>query len=71
MDVISRIVWWVELDDPVNGGNVETSSSDVCAEQDALVGIGELKESLRPLGLFLVSLRPPTSESAHVQQVSI
>ena len=31
MDVIIGIIWWVELNDPVNFGKVKTALGDICA----------------------------------------
>lgn len=56
MDVVSGIIRRVELDDPVNLGDVETTCSDVGTEEDTSGGIDELKESVCTLLLLLLTL---------------
>lgn len=56
VDVVSGVIRRVELDDPVNLGDVETTCSDVGAEEDTSGGIDELKESVCTLLLLLFTL---------------
>ena len=57
VDIISRIVWWVVLNDPVDSGNIKSSRCDVCAEEDSGLGVAEFQECGSTLLLLLVSLR--------------
>ena len=56
MDVVARVIGRVELDDPVDARNVESSSGDVRTEEDALLRVAELEEGVCPLLLFLLAL---------------
>ena len=56
MDVVTRIIWRVVLDDPVHAWNIEATSSDVSAKQDSRLGIAELEEGICTLLLFLLAL---------------
>lgn len=56
MDVISRIIRWVELDNPVDFWNIETSGGDVCTQQDTGWGVAEFKECVCSFLLFLFTL---------------
>lgn len=56
MNIISRVIWGVELNDPVYSGNVETTGCDVCAEKDTGFGVAELEERVCTLLLLLFTL---------------
>ena len=56
VDVVTRVIWRVKLDDPVDFRNVETASRHICAEQDASRGIAEFEECVGALLLLLLSL---------------
>ena len=56
VDVVSRIVRWVELDDPVHLGDVETACGHVGAEQDPGGSVAELEKRVGPLLLLLFPL---------------
>ena len=56
VDVVTGVIGRVELDDPVDAGNVESSSGDVGTEEDALLRVAELEEGVCPLLLFLLAL---------------
>lgn len=43
MDVVFRIIWWVELNDPVNVREIETSLGNIGTEKDASLSLGILK----------------------------
>ena len=57
MDIIPRVIRWVELYDPVNTRNVESSGSDVCAQEDACLSVDKLEEGIRSFLLLLLALR--------------
>lgn len=57
MNVISRVIWWVELDDPVYTGYIEATRSDVCTEEDACFCVTELEEGVCAFLLLLFALR--------------
>jgi len=57
MDVVSRIIRRIELDDPVYFGDVETSSGDVGAEEGSGWSVAEFEEGGGSFLLFLFSLR--------------
>ena len=56
MDIVSRVVGWVELDYPVNAGDVEAAGSDISAEESAYLSIAEFEEGIGSLLLFLFAL---------------
>lgn len=44
------------MDDPVYAGNIETTRSDVCTEEDASLCVTELEEGVCAFLLFLFAL---------------
>lgn len=56
MDVVSRVIWGVELDDPIYAGNIETTRGDICTEEDTGLCVTELKEGICAFLLFLFAL---------------
>ena len=66
VDVVARVVGRVELDDPVNLGDVEAASGDVGAQEDAGRRVAELEERVGALLLLLLALfrREQTDGSA-------
>lgn len=56
MDVITRVVWWIELHDPIYARDVEAAGSNICAEQDTRFRIDEFEECVGALLLLLLSL---------------
>lgn len=66
MDVIPRIIWRVELHDPIDFGDIQASCCDVGAEQDAGFGVAEFEERVGSFLLLLLSLIETTEESPHV-----
>jgi hypothetical protein len=57
VDIVARIVGRVELDDPVDGGDVEAAGGDVCAEERAVGRVAELEERVGAFLLLLLALR--------------
>jgi hypothetical protein len=57
VNVIARIVRGVELDDPVDLGDVETAGGDVGAEKDAGGSVAKLEEGVGSLLLLLLALQ--------------
>ena len=57
VNVLLWIISWVVLHDPVNGRNVETSCSNVCAQQNTTLRIAELEKGCCALSLFLFPLK--------------
>lgn len=51
VDIVSWVIRWVELHDPVHSRNVQPSSGHVCANECALFGIAEFEEGV---GTFLL-----------------
>jgi hypothetical protein len=56
VDVVSRVIRRVKLDDPVDLGNIETSRRDICAKQDTGRGVAELEKGVGSFLLLLLSL---------------
>lgn len=57
VDVVARVIRRVELDDPVDLGDVESTRSHVRAEEDARGRVAELEEGVGALLLLLLPLR--------------
>lgn len=56
VDVVTRVIRRVELDDPVNSRDVKTTSCNVSTEQGALLGVGEFEEGVCSLLLLLFAM---------------
>ena len=56
MDVVLGIIWWIELDNPVNIWEVQASLGHVCAQENACLGLGELEIGGGSLLLLLLSM---------------
>lgn len=56
MNVLARIIRRVELDDPIDARDIQSTGGDVCGQQNTRLGVDELKESICPLLLFLIAL---------------
>jgi hypothetical protein len=56
MDVVFGIIWWIELHNPVNIGEVQTSLGNICAEKNTSFGLSEFEIGRCSLLLFLLSM---------------
>ena len=56
MNVIFRIIRRIELYDPVNFWEIETSLGYICANQDSFLGLAELKVRRGSLLLLLLAM---------------
>lgn len=56
MDIVSWITGRVELNDPVNLWDIESSCSYVCTQENAACSVSELEESVGTLLLLLFAL---------------
>ena len=56
MNVFLWIIRWIELDNPVDLGNVKSSSCHIRTQHRSLVALAELKECGGPLDLFLPAM---------------
>jgi hypothetical protein len=56
VDVLLGVIWGVVLDDPVHCRDVQATRCHVCAQQDALVRLAELKEGAGALLLLLLAV---------------
>lgn len=56
MNVFTRVVWRVELDDPVDLRDVETAGGNVGAAEDAVVGVAEFEKGVGSFLLLLFAL---------------
>jgi len=50
------VIWRIDLDDPVDRGDVQTSRRHVRTQQDGLFGVAELEKRLGTFCLLLLSL---------------
>lgn len=56
VDVVAWVVWRVVLYDPIHARDIETSSSDICAQQCAGFSVAEFEERRCALLLLLLAL---------------
>jgi len=61
----------VELNDPVDSGNIETTRGDISTEKDTLVSVAELEESGSALLLLLLTVKIENRHINVVKQLSI
>jgi hypothetical protein len=71
VNVVTGIIRRIELDDPVDGGDIQTTSSNVGTDQGTLLGIAELEESVGALLLLLLSVKLENGEINVVQQLGV
>ena len=57
MDVGVDVLRAVELHDPIHGGEIDTSRSDICAEESRVLSLNELEIDGGTLGLLLPSVK--------------
>ena len=57
VDVFLGLIWRIELDDPIHGGDVQPSRCDVRTEEDPGLRIFELEKGRGSLLLLLFTLR--------------
>lgn len=56
MDVSIDILGTVDLDDPIDGWEVDTTRTDVCAEQDCVLLLDKLEVNRRSLVLVHLTM---------------
>jgi len=71
MDVILRIIGWVELDNPVDVGEVESSLSNICAEEGTSLSLAELVVSGGSLLLLLLAVDVLDRDVNVVEEVGV
>ena len=57
MDVRVRVFWAIDLDDPVNCGEVDTTSRDVSTEKHSMLLLNKLEVDGRALVLVLLTVQ--------------
>jgi len=57
VNVVSGVVRGVELDDPVDGGNIETTGGHIGADQGSSLCVAEFEESVGALLLLLLAVQ--------------
>ena len=71
MDVVTRIIRRVILDDPVHGRNVQTTRRYVGAQKRATLGVAELEKCVATLLLLLLSMEIQYGYIDVVQQLAV
>ena len=71
VNVVARIIRGVELDDPVDFGDVEAPRGNVCAEQDPGRRVAELEERVGSLLLLLLAVEVENGHVDVVQQLAV
>lgn len=57
MNVFAWIIGWIVLNDPIDGGDIKTTGSNVGAKKDSLICIAKFKESVCSFVLFLFAVQ--------------
>lgn len=71
VNVIFWIIWGVELNDPVNIWEVETSLCNICAQEDTSLSLAELKVGRSTLLLLLFTMNVLNWDVNVVQEIRI
>ena len=71
VDVVAGIIGRVELDDPVDSGDVETTSRNVRADEGALGGVAELEEGVGALLLLLLAVEIENLEVDVLEELGV
>jgi hypothetical protein len=71
VNVVTRVIRRVELDNPVNRRNIKTTSGDVSADQCALLGVTELEEGVGSLLLLLLAVEVKDRKVDIVEEFSM
>ena len=71
VDVVSWVIWWIKLDDPVYCRNIQTSRSNVCTQENTSRSVAEFKESVCTFLLLLLSVQIKYWDVDVVEQLSV
>ena len=71
MDVVPRVIWWVNLQDPIHRRNIETSCCDIRADECAMCRIAEFKEGICSLLLLLLAVEREDGQVDVVEEVGV
>jgi hypothetical protein len=71
VNIVTRIIRGIELDDPVDRGDIQTTSSNIGTDQGTLLGIAKLEESVGALLLLLLSVKLENGKINVVQQLGV
>lgn len=58
MDVVTRVIWRVVLNDPVDARDVQAPRRDISTEKGTSFSVTEFEEGSRAFLLFLFALEP-------------
>jgi hypothetical protein len=56
VNVIAWIIWWIELNNPIDSWYIESPSSNICTKENAGLCVHELEKRVRSLLLLLFAL---------------
>ena len=71
VNVVSGVIRRVELDDPVDGGNIETTGSNIGTDQSSLLGVAEFEESVCTLLLLLLAVQVQNGQIDVVEEFGV
>ena len=71
MNVVSWVIWRIDLQDPVNCRDIETSSGDVCADESALLCIAEFEECVCTLLLLLLAVEGKHGQVDIIEEIGV
>jgi hypothetical protein len=69
VNVVSGVIRRVELDDPVDGGNIETTGSHIGTDQGSSLCVAEFEESIGALLLLLLAVQVENREVDVVEKL--
>jgi hypothetical protein len=71
VNIVTRVIRGIELDNPVDGGDIETTGSNVGTDQSTLASIAEFEEGVGPLLLLLLAVQFQNGEVDIVQKLCV
>jgi hypothetical protein len=71
VNIISWIIWRIDLQNPIHSWDIETTSRNICANQGSRFSVAEFEECVCALLLFLFSMKRENGEINVVQKFGI
>lgn len=71
MNVVTRVIRWVELDHPINLGDIQSSCRHIGADKYASLRVTEFEEAVRSNLLFKLAMKMQHRKVDVVEQFSI
>lgn len=71
VDVLARIIRGIELNNPINLGDIETAGRNVSRDEDSAIGVAKLEECGRTLLLFELAVQLENRDLNEVEEFSM